>query len=748
MSLLKTLNKSQKEAVKHSEGPCLVLGGAGCGKTVVLANRIAYLVKDAGVKPENILALTYTNNEAVNLKESLNNLGIKKVDQMTISTVKQFCVSVLRDHIDEIGYTSNFTLYDSDDKKRTVKDCMNALNINEQKIAPKIISEYISDKKNNYVLVEDAKAAAADNNEKKISKCYDLYEDTLFKNNAIDMDDIVFKTVMVFEVEPKILKAYQKQYEHILVDEYQDVKTIEHKLIKMLSDKSKNLFACGNDDEGVFKYKGADASMLMNFKKEFKKSTVYTLDENFRSTKNILDLTNALIKNNTDRIEKEITTKNDEGNKTTLYLAFDERDEATYIANYISQKQITEDKPYSDFSILFRSNLQSRVIEEILDKEKIPYKLYGGQKFYERKEVKDIISYLKVLLNDKDELSIRRVINIPKRNIGNTTLDKIDDCAKKHKLYLYEALRDCSKYNEISKLSYKIERFTLIIEELKEMMETHPISDIVSTLVERTNYIKMLEEEETQDARNRIENIWELVKRAEAFETTAEEPTLEKFLENISLTEDTNYNDSNDVVKLMTINTVKGHEFDTVFLMGFEDGIFPSYLSIFEDKENEIEEERRLLYVALTRAQNDLHITYTKSRIKNGQVNHNKISRFNEELPAELVKTKKKELKKVDINVESLEEKASPMLQSTIKKTMQENALIAAQTEKAIMNFKKGETFSHKSFGSSKISAKIKSIEPQANNTFKIVCKLDGGMEKSLVWNDKFAANFVKISAK
>lgn len=741
MSLLKTLNKSQKEAVKHSDGPVLVLGGAGCGKTCTLENRIAYLVKDGGINPENILTITLTNKEASKVRENVRELGIKKADNVNIMTANQLCVSILRENIEEIGFTSNFTLYDYEDKKKTVKECMAALNINEQKIAPKTIIDYISDMKNNYVLVDDAHDMAQDNNTKKIAKCYALYEETLFKNNALDYDDIIFKTVMLFDVCPKVLKKYQKDFEHVLVDEYQDVTTIEHKLLKQLVDKSKNLFAVGNDDEGIFKAYGADASYIENFKKEFKKADVIMLDENFRSTENLVNIANNVISNNQSRVAKNITTKNVEGDKAVLYFAYDENDEASYIANLISQKQITEDKAYSDFAILYRSNMQARVIEEHLQKENIPYKVYGGMKFYERKEIKDIVAYLKVLLNDKDELSIRRVINVPKRNIGNTTIDKIDDCAKKHKLYLYQALRDCSQYNDISRYTYKIERFTLIIEELKEMMNTHPISDIVRTLVERTNYIKELEEEQTQDARNRIGYIYELIKRAEYFEETASEPTLEKFLEDIVLTEDTEYDDEEDRVKLMTINVTKGEEFDTVFLMGFEDGIFPSYLSIFEDKENEMEEERRLLYVALTRAINNMHITHTKSRIKNGQANHNKISRFNEELPKELIQEKKKERKKIDEGFKIYDEKVTPMLHSAIKFAVDERTALMNKEEKATMNFKVGEKISHAKFG----EGKIKAIEEAIGGGYTFKIKLTTGEVKNLMWTEKFANNFVKF---
>ena len=741
MSLLKTLNKTQKEAVKHSDGPVLVLGGAGCGKTCVLTNRIAYLVKDGGINPENILTITFTNKEANKVRENLRELGIKKADDVNIMTAMQLGVSILRENIEELGFSSNFTLYDYEDKKKTVKECMAALNINEQKIAPKTIIDYISDMKNNYILVDEAKDQAVDNNAKKIAKCYALYEETLFKNNAIDYDDIIFKTVMLFETSPKALKQYQKQFEHVLVDEYQDVTTIEHRMLKMLVDKSKNLFAVGNDDEGIFKAYGADASYIDNFKKEFKKADVVMLDENFRSTANLAIIADNVICNNTNRIDKNIIAGKEDGSKAVLYYAYDENDEASYIANAISQKQITEDKAYSDFAILYRSNMQARVIEEHLTKEHIPYKVYGGMKFYERKEIKDIVAYLKVLLNDKDELSIRRVINVPKRNIGNTTIDKIDDCAKKHKLYLYQALRDCSQYNDIARYTYKIERFTLIIEELKEMMNTHPISDIVRTLVERTHYIEELEEEQTQDARNRINYIYELVKRAEYFEEHSSEPTLEKFLEDIALTEDTEYNDEEDTVKLMTINVTKGEEFDTVFLMGFEDGIFPSYLSIFEDKENEMEEERRLLYVALTRAMNNLHITHTKSRIKNGQANHNKISRFNEELPKDLIEEKKKERKKIDEGFKIYDEKVTPMLQSAIKFAVDERTALLNKEEKATMNFKVNEKISHAKFG----EGKIKDIQEVVGGGYQMKIKLTTGEVKSLLWSEKFASSFIKL---
>lgn len=742
MSLLKTLNKSQKDAVKCAGGPTLVIAGAGCGKTCVLTNRIAYLVKNEGVDSENILTIAFTNKEAEKISKELESLISKKSNNVKVCTFNKFCIDILREYIDQMGYQTNFSIYDQEDKKKIVKDCMNALNINEQKILTKTIIDYIADKKNKSISPDEAKENATDNTEKKIAKAYALYEETLLENNALDYDDLTYKTLKLFKENPKILKAYQKQYPYILIDEYQDIRTIEYKLLIELLDKNKNLFAVGNDDEGIFKAKGADASHIENFAKEFKKGQIITLEDNFRSTKNIVDMSNAVIANNTERIEKEMTTKCDAGSLTTLYYAYDERDEASYIVNNITDKVITEDASYGDFAILYRTNMQARIIEEQLASENVPYRVYGGQKFYERKEVKDIVSYLKVLLNDKDELSIRRVINIPKRNIGNTTLDKIDACAKKHKLYLYEALRDCSNYSEISKLSYKIERFTLIVEELKEMLETHSIVDVISTLIDRTNYIKMLEDEETQDARDRIENINELVKRAAFFEENAkyaEDATLERFLEDMILVEDTKYEDRDDVVKLMTIPFAKGEEFKTTYLIGFEDGIFPSYLSIFEDKENEIEEERRLLYVALTRAKESMHITYTKSRIKNGQVNHNKVSRFYEELPKDLFEEKKKKVKKLEINMDIIEEKTTPMLHSSIKSSVEQNIALSSSKENVSMNFKVGEKFGHKKFGTGKIKEIV-----QEGSQYALKVKFDGFGEKKMMFNEKTAIFFQK----
>lgn len=736
MSQIK-LDKIQMQAVKHAEGPVLVLGGAGSGKTTVLTNRIAYLVKNGGVKPENVLTLAFTNKEATKLSEDLTELLGKKAEKVTVCTLKQLCVNILRNNIEDLGYNTNFTLYDSDDKKRVIKECMNELNINEQKILPRTIYDFITDSKNNYVSCDEAVEAAVEKDDKKIAKCYELYEEKLINNNTIDEDDIIFKTVLLMDINPKVLKACQKEFEHILVDEYQDVRTIEHILINKIAEKNKNLFAVGNDDEGILKWKGADVSYLTDFKANYKKADIITLSQNYRMSKNLMDLSEAVIKNNTIRIDKDMTTANDEGKTTTIYSAYDEREEAGYITDKISAKASADKVKYGDFAVLYRSNQQARLVEEFLAKDKIPFKVYDGIKFYERREIKDMVSYLKVLLNDKDELSIRRVINIPKRNIGNTTLDKIDACAQKHGLYLYEALRDCANYNEISKLSYKIERFTLIVEELKRMMQTESVSTIVSTLVNRTNYIKMLEEEETQDAKSRIENINELIKRAEYFEETNEEPTLERFLEDITLVEDTIYNDSKDAVKLMTIPATKGEEFKTVFLIGFEDGIFPSYLSIFEDKENEIEEERRLLYVALTRAKDEMFITTTKSRIKNGQVNHNKVSRFASEFPEELVENKKKKRVALDANTLPTEDPQLPNISTTWGKRVEAKVKFATSEDK--MSFNVGEKLKHNKFG----TGKIREITKEGDR-YQFRIKFDDG-ERKLMYFDQTASLFKRI---
>ncbi len=699
MSLLQSLNKEQKEAVKNIEGAMLVIAGAGSGKTRVLTNRIAYMIKEMGIGPENILAITFTNKAANEMKERVATLVGKRAKEIWISTFHSTCVRILREEIHNLGYSSNFTIYDDDDKKRIVKDCMLTLNINEQKIFAKTIMRYISQNKNSFVSVEEAKKEAGrDPIAAQCAKVYDMYEEILAKNNSLDFDDLIKKTIELFNEFPKVLKKYQTRFQYIMVDEYQDTNHIQYLLIQLLSDKYKHLFVVGDDDQSIYKWRGADIYNILNFEQDFKKAKVIRLEQNYRSTGNILSLANAVISNNTERKTKSLWTEKEGGDLISLYYGYDEREESNFVTETIQTAVRAKNKNFSDFAVLYRTNAQSRLIEEQLVKEGIPYEIFGGIRYYERKEVKDILSYLKVIINPDDEISIKRVINIPKRNIGNTTIEKIEKIAKKYNISLYEALRDCSKYKEIAKLDYKIERFTSIIENAKKSLETDSLKEMITALIENTNYKQMLEEEETQEAKDRIENLSEFVSKVAYFEQTEENPTLEKFVEEVTLLSDIDRLDENvDAVKLMTIHMAKGLEFDTVFLTGFEDGIFPSYLSIFEDKNNEIEEERRLLYVAITRAREKLYITHTKSRLKNGQVNHNKISRFYEEFPEELIESKKKKVKKLKLDF-NIEERPTPNLYSMLINTSNEIKKLVTP-ENVAMSFKVGDKVGHKKFG-------------------------------------------------
>ncbi len=740
MSLIESLNNEQKEAVINTEGPMLVIAGAGSGKTRVLTNRIAYLIQEKGVSPANILAITFTNKAAKEMKERLEGLIGEDVNRLWVSTFHSTCVRILRNNIEAIGYTRNFTIYDDEDKKKIIKDAMIELNVNEQKIAPRAVMSYISNNKNSFKSYVDAmKEATGDQTEEIYAKIYEKYTKTLKFNNALDFDDLIGKTIDLFNENEDILEYYREKFKYLLVDEYQDTNHAQYLLVTMLGAKYKNVFAVGDDDQSIYKWRGADISNILNFEKDYEGAMTIRLEQNYRSTQNILDLANVVIANNTERKTKTLWTSNGKGDLTTLYYAYDERDEAGYVTSTIEQRRAAGEASYGDFAVLYRTNAQSRVIEEQLVRDSIPYQMYGGLKFYDRKEVKDMLSYLKILLNPRDEVSIKRVINIPKRNIGNTTLDKIENCARNNELYLYEALKRCGEYPEISKLEYKIERFTSIIEEIRGMLDTHSLKDVVETLVERTGYKKMLEDEETQEAKDRIENLNELVSKVVYFESTTEEPTLEKFLEDVSLVADSDKTqDTNNSVKLMTIHTAKGLEFNTVFLVGFEDGIFPSYLSIFEEKDNELEEERRLLYVAITRAKKDLHISYTKSRLKNGQVNHNKVSRFYDEFPKELYENKKKKVKKLNIDI-NMDVKQVPNLYSMLTAATQDIAKNVVSREVA-MSFSVGDTVGHKKFG----QGMIQEITP-VGNEYALKVNFSNMGEKKMVYNDKTSGLFTKF---
>jgi len=737
MSILRSLNKEQKEVVKIANGSALILGGAGCGKTFVLINKVAHLIEKNNVSPESILVIAFANKDVKKIKRDLRDLIGDKYKKVNVFTFQEICVEILNENINLMGYTKNFTIYDDEDKKKIIKDCMIELNVSEQKVLPKTIMDYISDKKFNhadYVIDENN---AKNSTEKKILKIYDMYEKILKSNNSLDKEDLVQKTLKLLTEHNEVLQKYRNAFKYILVDEYQDTNIVQHMLVTLLSDGMENVFAFANLDEGICKSFGANSSNVTRFVEENGNINVVNLISDYRNSKNIMDLANSVISNNESGDRKIPTTKNEKGDLTVLYYAYDERDEATYVTNLISDRVITLDKKYGDFAILYRNPAQARVIEDQLQQEEIPYKIYDGSRFYDKKEVKDIISYLRVIYNSKDEVSIRRVINIPKRNIGNTTLNKIDKCAKNNGLCLYDALRDCEKYDEIARLSYKIERFTSIIEELKKMIDTYSLTDIVTKLVDMTNYKRMLEDEETQDARCRIENINKLIQNVREFEDNNDNPTFENFIRSISLYDDFDFCGNDNVVKLMTVHNSKGTEFDTVFLLGFEDGIFPSYLSIFEDHENEIDEERRLLYVAITRAKCDLHITYTKSRIKNGQVNHNKVSRFFDEFPKELIECKKKKLKKLDINVD-IEERATPNLYSMLKMSTLESS---KETPKEVsMSFSVGDMIGHKKFG----VGKVEEITPVGLD-FAISVKFEKEGMKKMVYNSKTSGFFEKF---
>ncbi len=637
-NLLNNLNPAQKEAVKTTEGPLLLLAGAGSGKTGVLTKRIAYLIEN-GVRPFNIMAITFTNKAAGEMKQRVA-AATPYGNDVWISTFHSSCVRILRREINILGYETHFSIYDADDSQRLIKDILKKLNINEKNFSPKSIANEISSLKNNLISAASYKKTVEnDYRMKTISNVYTKYQSYLKQNNALDFDDLIFKTVQIFMQYPDILEKYQERFKYILIDEYQDTNACQYSLIRLLSAKYKNICVVGDDDQSIYGFRGADIRNILNFEKDFTGAAIIKLEQNYRSTETILKAANNVIKNNIGRKSKTLWTDKGKGEKIKFYRANNDLDETLFIADEI-KKAVENGGKYSDFAILYRNNSLSRTIEDRLVKNAIPYRLFGGVPFYSRKEIKDVLGYMKLLYNPYDNTNIQRIINVPKRGIGASTLDKLTAFADENNISLYESLFRIEEITELKTRTKKINEFINIIEELKEFSKTSSIYDLINEILSKTGYINELQTEGTEEANGRIENLNELLSKAIEFENISEEPSLSSFLEEVALVADIdNYSEDSDTVVLMTIHSSKGLEFPTVFLIGFEEGIFPSYRSTLDPSPSAVEEERRLCYVAITRAKEKLYITCAKSRLQNGQYNSNLPSRFFDELPMELLET-------------------------------------------------------------------------------------------------------------
>lgn len=697
-NMLDKLNERQKEAVLATEGPVLVLAGAGSGKTTVLVNRIAYMISEKHIRPWNILAITFTNKAAREMKDRIERLLGDTAKDMWIGTFHSVCVRILRSCIDLLGYSRDFVIYDTADTKTVMKECLRELDIDEKSFPVRNVLSIISNAKNDLM-----DAATFENVYKSdyrmsiIAKIYYRYQTKLRKNNAVDFDDIILNTVKILSENPDVLSKYQDKFQYILVDEYQDTNNSQYLLINLLAQANRNLCVVGDDDQSIYKFRGANIGNILNFEDDYSDVQKITLDQNYRSTQNILDAANSVISNNKGRMGKSLWTSNGDGNKVFVYTGTNEYDEARYIARQI-KKHFDEQGSFSDCAILYRTNAQSRVIEEMLMRESVPYKVLSGLRFYDRKEIKDIIAYLRVVYNPNDDVSLARIINEPKRKIGNATLEKARNIAREKETSLYDVISNADDYPEFKTAIKKLLSFSEIIQSLIKLKDTVTIEDLTGRILNDTGYMPALVMEDTTESKTRIENLGEFISVITEFEKNEETGnTLGEFLENISLVSDIDgYDENEDSAVLMTIHSAKGLEFPIVFLSGLEEGLFPGMRSMESD--DDIEEERRLCYVAITRAKEQLYITKTISRTIHGKTMPTTASRFFKEIP-----------------VEYLEDKTT--LQPKVAKVMQDLGVRNAAAPKKEVYMTKGFGSSVKSSGSTDYS-KFKAGDAVEHRTF------------------------------
>ena len=643
MSIYDTLNDKQKEAVLHTEGPLLILAGAGSGKTRVLTHRIAYLIDEKGVNPWNILAITFTNKAAGEMRERVDRLVGFGSESIWVSTFHSMCVRILRRHISLLGYDTNFTIYDSDDQKTLMKDICKLLQIDTKIYRERSLLAAISHAKDELVTPEEFRLnAGGDFGQQKIAEVYAEYEKQLRANNALDFDDLLVKTVQLFQTQADVLDYYQERFRYIMVDEYQDTNTVQFELVRLLASKYRNLCVVGDDDQSIYKFRGANIKNILNFEQVFEDAKVVKLEQNYRSTGNILNAANAVISNNKGRKDKRLWTDNGDGEKIQFRQFDTAYDEAEYIVGDIRERVDNGKALYNDHAILYRTNAQSRMFEERFVTANIPYKIVGGVNFYARREIKDLLAYLKTVDNGRDDLAVRRIINVPKRGIGLTSINRVQDYALRREIGFYEALKGADLIDNIGRGAAKLESFVALIEHFKADKEDMSISELMQEIIEETGYIESLKAEDAEEAEARIENIDELLSKIAAYEEMCDdmdEPaTLSGFLEEVALVADIDSLDENsDYVVLMTLHSAKGLEFPHVYLAGLEDGIFPSYMTITSDDPDEVEEERRLCYVGITRAQEELTMTCARRRMIRGETQYNKMSRFLKEVPMELL---------------------------------------------------------------------------------------------------------------
>ncbi|MGI6500486.1 MAG: DNA helicase PcrA [Anaerostipes sp.] len=700
MSIYDTLNEQQREAVFCTQGPLLLLAGAGSGKTRVLTHRICYLMEQ-GVNPYHILAITFTNKAAKEMRERVDSLVEFGSEHIWVSTFHSTCVRILRRHIDLLGYDNSFTIYDGDDQKSLIREICKRFNIDTKMLPERAIINSISSAKDEFMTPAEYETTYQyDFKKKKIADIYKEYQKQLKANNALDFDDLIFKTVELFQFHPEVLEKYQERFQYIMVDEYQDTNTLQFHLISMLARKYKNLCVVGDDDQSIYKFRGANVKNILNFEGQFPDATVIKLEQNYRSTKSILDAANGVIKNNQTRKDKALWTENVDGELIEFHQYGTEYEEAANIVQKIEELSV-EGEPYKNMAILYRANAQSRVFEEKFMLKNIPYRIVGGTNFYQRKEVKDMICYLKVVNNGMDDLAAKRIINVPRRGIGATSIDKIQTYAMEQEIGFMDACFQAQEIETLKTAKKKVQKFGDVILGYRNYLEDHSLEELFQYILETTGYIKDLEQQETEEATARIENINELLNKVVSYEEEAEEPNLSELLEEIALVADIdNLEESDNKVVLMTMHSAKGLEFPNVFLCGMEDGVFPSYMTITSEDSEELEEERRLCYVGITRAKERLFLSAAKRRMMQGRTQFNKVSRFIDEIP--------KELLKVDRGINFSDKRPdhdifSSSRNTKFRKPFQRRQLDLPKTES--LDYKEGDSVNHIKFGVGKVTS-------------------------------------------
>ena len=700
MSDLELLNREQQEAVLHVDGPLLILAGAGSGKTRVLTYRIAHLIDECGVNPWNILAITFTNKAAREMRERVDKIVGYGSESIWVSTFHSTCVRILRRYIDRLGYDTNFTIYDTEDQKTVMKSVCQKLQLDSKLYKERMLLNVISHAKDEYISPNEfLLEAKGDFRQEKIAQAYVEYQKELKKNNALDFDDLLVKTVELFQSCPDVLEYYQNRFRYIMVDEYQDTNTVQFKFISTLARQYRNLCVVGDDDQSIYKFRGANIRNILDFEKVFPDAKVVKLEQNYRSTQNILNAANGVIANNRGRKEKALWTENEQGEPILFQQFQNGYEEAEYVSGEISKKVRKGEAEYQDFAVLYRTNAQSRLFEEKFLYANIPYKIVGGVNFYSRKEIKDILAYLKTIDNGKDDLAVRRIINVPKRGIGNVTLAKVQAYADSRDISFFEALEEAGEIPGLGKAALKIQPFVHLIHEMRLSLADMSMQDLIQAILDKTGYAEDLKNEDTDESEARLENIDEFINKAVTYEEGAEEPNLSGFLEEVALVADIDsVEDGDNRVLLMTLHSAKGLEFPYVYLAGMEDGLFPSYMSIAaDDPTEEIEEERRLCYVGITRAMKELTITCARCRMVRGETQYNNVSRFVREIPSELLARKSvmpREPKKPEVPQNTSYQKAKEAFRT---KTFDPQQFKVVKADK--LDYTVGDQVSHVKFG-------------------------------------------------